>query len=94
VQHAEKFLVPKVDCRPATMVLGDLAQRLGLVLPPPSRLRGAVSEDVPAFAGIDWAALPASEGQDLAGADAAAQACKPTGAALRMLANGVDPVGV
>ncbi len=94
VQHAERCLQPKVDCRPATMVLLDLVERLGAgPVPSPSGVRAQLSNDVPAFADIRWAERPASTGQDRPGADAAAQACPATGAALKMLSIGMALAG-
>ncbi len=94
VQHVERCLAPKVDCRPATMVLGDLFGALGGgEFPAPAAIRARVSAEVPAFAAIDWAALPASTGQDLAGVDAASQAAPATGALVKMLASGMTVAG-
>jgi predicted molibdopterin-dependent oxidoreductase YjgC len=94
VQHAEKCLTPKVDCRPAAMILGDLFAGLGGgELPPPSRIREHLSRDAPALAAIRWDETPASPGQNLAGVDAAAEAPPATGALVQMLAAGVNPAG-
>ncbi|MBP7146357.1 MAG: (2Fe-2S)-binding protein [Acidobacteria bacterium] len=95
VQHAPKGLTPRGDVRPARIVLGEFLARLASLEGPPSlaEVQAALSRDVPALAAIDWAALPGSGGQDLAGVDAAAQACRPTGAALKMLAAGLVPAG-
>ncbi len=89
VQHAEKFLMPKVDCRPVALLLNDLLAALGGTPTPSTKIRERVSRDVPYFAGIDWATLPGSTGQDLAGVDAAAEAAPATGAYLKMLASGL-----
>lgn len=94
VQQTERCLATKFDCRPATMVLGDLAVALGggesLGLP---RIRERLARDVPALAEIRWDELPASLGQDLPGADAAAAAPPATGALVKMLTVGVTPAG-
>ncbi len=95
VQWSAAALAPAADCRPAFVLLGDLLARLSGEGPAPSRqaVQAALSSEVPAFAGIDWDALPASSGQDLAGADAAAAAPTATGTAAKLLASGVAPEG-
>jgi hypothetical protein len=71
------------------MILSDLYARISGDAPPaPAEMRRSISEEVPAFAGIDWSSLPGSTGQDLAGHDAASRACKPTGAAVDMIESG------
>ena len=94
VQHVERCLSPKVDCRPAAMILGDLSAALGAgELPPPERTREQVSREVAAFGAIRWDELPASAGQDLPGADPAREACPATGALVKMLAAGMTAAG-
>jgi NADH-quinone oxidoreductase subunit G len=89
VQHVERALVPQGNVRPAVMILSDILARVtGEAGPAPGQLRDLISQEVPAFAGIDWGELPGSTGQDLPGHDAAAQACKPTGAAVDMIESG------
>ncbi|MDQ7006582.1 MAG: 2Fe-2S iron-sulfur cluster-binding protein [Acidobacteriota bacterium] len=89
VQHAEKALLPTATVRPASMVLADLFDSLGSrKAPAPAEVAAHIAESVPDLAGIEWKALPGSEGQDAAGCQAADQACPATGAAARMLASG------
>ncbi|RMG43568.1 MAG: NADH-quinone oxidoreductase subunit G [Acidobacteria bacterium] len=89
VQAAPKGLTPHADCRPPYMLLADLYEHLtGDPAPAHDSVHTLISETVPAFAGIVWDDLPGSTGADLAGADAAAHACRVTGAAADMLARG------
>lgn len=87
VQWTERALRPAVDCRPATMILGDLLAQLSLDAPvlSPEDIAERVAADVPAFAGIRWSELIATTGQDLAGARAADHVCQATGALVKML---------
>lgn len=94
VQRAERALMPKVESRPAALILGALMEKLGGgPLPAPSRISELLGADIPALAGIDFKALPASTGQNIAGVEAEREACPATGAALRLLAVGVRPAG-
>lgn len=95
VQHVEKALTPRADARPALLLIGDLLQQLapsekvgGLAI-----TRERLSAEVPAFAPVRWAELPAATGQNLAGANAEQQAYRATGAAVKMLSVGWTPVG-
>ena len=87
VQWAERAMIPAADCRPLVMLLGDLLAHLSLEPAPPSpeAITERVVADVPEFAGIRWQDLLASEGQNLAGVRAEEQACRATGALVRML---------
>ncbi len=93
VQHVARALWPRGDCRPGVEVLGALLAGLAGRdrAPRIDEIRAAVAEEVPAFAGIDWASLPGSTGQDLAGEDAARAAAPATGALVKMLAVGWAP---
>ena len=93
VQATARALTPNEECRPAVMLLSDLLERLtGEPAPGREAIQERLSEEVPAFAGIAWAELPASSGQQLAGSDEQAAACAPTGAALKMLDAGWEKV--
>ena len=83
VQQVEKCLTPKGDWRPATLILGDLMDRLGTPAPPPGRIRERLSAEVQALADVDWEKLAASTGQDISGVDAASAAPPPTGYRLK-----------
>ncbi len=87
VQWAERALVPAADCRPAVLLLGDLLAHLSLEPSPPSpeAVTERVAAGVPGFESIRWKDLVASEGQNLAGVRAEDQACRATGALVRML---------
>jgi NADH-quinone oxidoreductase subunit G len=87
VQHVERALRPQPDCRPTMMILGDLLRQLDPELPAlaPATIQARISEEVPGFADIRWQDLPGSTGQDLAGHDAAAHACRATGAMVKMM---------
>jgi predicted molibdopterin-dependent oxidoreductase YjgC len=94
VQWAAAALGPQANCRPAFVLLGDLFGLLtGGTAPARTAVHAALSAEVPAFATIDWDALPASTGQDMAGANASAAAPPPTGAAQKLTALGVPPAG-
>jgi NADH-quinone oxidoreductase subunit G len=95
VQHVERGFAPRADARPTLLLLGDLLHALAPQEPVDGldAVRRRLSAEVASFGSIRWDELPASEGQDLAGADAAAAACKPTGAARKMLGVGWTPVG-
>ncbi len=88
VQRVERALLPAVDARPLSMILADLYAQLSVDAPAPGpmELGAKLSEAVPALADIDWEALPASTGQNIAGVDAAADAAPATGALVQMLA--------
>ncbi|HHN75663.1 MAG TPA: 2Fe-2S iron-sulfur cluster binding domain-containing protein [Acidobacteria bacterium] len=89
VQHTERALLPTATVRPAYTVLADLFDSLSSKkAPAPAEVATHLAQEVSAFAGIDWAALPGSGGQDADGCQAAEQACPATGAAARMLASG------
>jgi hypothetical protein len=93
VQHSAKALVPKEDCRPAFVLLGDLlAGFTGEPAPGRADVQRMLSLEIPELADVDWASLPASTGQDLAGADAHSHACRLTGAVETMLGNGWETV--
>ena len=95
VQHSARALVPNEECRPAFVLLGDLITGL-TDEPAPGRaeVQRMLSLEIPELAQIDWASLPASTGQDLAGVDASAHACRLTGAVETMLGNGWETVPV
>ncbi len=94
VQWSAAALTPQANCRPAFVLLGDLLGLLtGGAAPARHAVQAALSAEIPAFAAIDWDALPASTGQDLAGADAARAAPPPTGAAEKLTSLGVPPAG-
>ncbi|RMF71914.1 MAG: NADH-quinone oxidoreductase subunit G [Acidobacteria bacterium] len=87
VQWAERALVPPVDCRPVSMLLGDLLAHLSLEPSPPSpeAVTERVAAEVPGFENIRWQDLLASDGQNMAGVRAEEHACRATGALVRML---------
>jgi len=94
LQWAAAALAPQANCRPAFVLLGDLFGLLtGGSAPARHAVQAALSAEIPAFAAIDWDALPASSGQDLAGADAASAAPPPTGAAEKLTSLGVPAEG-
>ncbi len=89
VQHLARAVLPQSSARPVTMILADLFQAMTAEKAPTSAaLAEALRAEIPEFAEIDFATLPASSGQDMAGCDAASQAVRATGAAAKMLASG------
>lgn len=69
LQRSEKALTPRGDCRPASMILGDLWSGVqeGVTPPGAAAIHEALGGEVPEFAEVAWEDLPASLGQDLAG---------------------------
>lgn len=94
IQHSARGLVPKTDCRPITLILGDLLSNLtNEPLLNRDSVREKLSKEVPAFAQVDWSALPGAIGQQLPQQNGEPQAaCRVTGAVATMLQNGWEAV--
>jgi NADH-quinone oxidoreductase subunit G len=86
VQRLAPALSPAADALPLSVLLGELLRRLEVEVAWESAAAtfAELAARVPAFAGLDYESLGPG-GADLAGADAAAEAPKPTGATAGLM---------